>query len=59
MNGTHQLPVYADVNLLERNLTMTKNNTTDAYKENSLEVNTEKLSTCLCVVIRLLDKIIE
>jgi retron-type reverse transcriptase len=47
LNGTHQLPVYADdVNLLEDNKKKPiKNNTealTEASKEVGIEVNTEK-----------------
>jgi hypothetical protein len=46
LNGTHQLPVYADyVDLLGDNINIIRKNTeslTDASKEVSLEVNTGK-----------------
>jgi hypothetical protein len=46
LNGTYQLPAYADdVNLLGDNIDTTKKNTetlTDASKEVGLEINVEK-----------------
>jgi hypothetical protein len=46
LNGTHQLPAYADdVNILRENIDTTQNNTEallDASKEVGLEVNPEK-----------------
>jgi ABC-type siderophore export system fused ATPase/permease subunit len=45
LNGTHQLLVYADVNLLRDNIDTIKKNTQtliDAGKEVGLEVSTEK-----------------
>jgi hypothetical protein len=45
LNGTHQLLVYVDVNLLGDNRNIIQKNTqplTDASKEIGLEVNTEK-----------------
>jgi hypothetical protein len=45
LNGTHQLPAYADVNLLGDNIdTVNKNTETliDAVREVGLEINVEK-----------------
>jgi hypothetical protein len=45
LNGTHQLLVYADVNLLVDNIDIINKNTetlVDTRKEVGLEVNTEK-----------------
>jgi hypothetical protein len=57
LNGTHQLLVYADdVNLLGDNTDTIEKNTqtlTDASKESCLEVNTEKLNICCCLVTKM------
>jgi hypothetical protein len=61
LNGTHQLLVCADdVNLLGDNIDAIKKNMEsliDATKEVGLEVNTEKLSICRCLVTRMQGKV--
>jgi hypothetical protein len=60
LNGTHQLLVFADVNLLGDIIdTIIKNTQTllDASKEVGLEVNAEKLSICYCLVTGMQGKI--
>ena len=57
LNGKRQLLVYADdVNILGGNVHTTKKNAETlvvASKENGLEVNADKPSTCLCLQIRM------
>jgi hypothetical protein len=61
LNGTHQLLVYADdANLLGDNIDTIKKYTEtliDTSKEVGLEVNTQKISICCCVVTRMQGKI--
>jgi hypothetical protein len=61
LNGTHQLFVYTDdVNLLGDIIDTIKKNTQtliDASKEVGMEVNTEELSICCCLVTKMQDKI--
>jgi hypothetical protein len=53
LNGTYQLPAYADdVNLLGDNIDTKKKNTEtliDASKEVGLEINVEKTKCCYLV----------
>jgi hypothetical protein len=49
LNGTHQLLVYDDVNLLGDDIEITKKNTEtliDVSKDDGLEVNTEQTIYC-------------
>jgi hypothetical protein len=61
LNGTHQLVLYADdVNILCGSIHSINKNTgalVVACKETGLEVNAIKLSTCLCLEIRMEYKV--
>jgi uncharacterized protein YdcH (DUF465 family) len=61
LNGTHQLPVYADdANQLDDNIDTIQENTQtliDARKEACLKVNTEKVSIFCCLITRMQGKI--
>jgi hypothetical protein len=61
LNGTHQPLVFADNgNLLDRNINIIKKymeTVVDSSKEVGLEVTTEEISVCLCLISRMQDRI--
>jgi hypothetical protein len=55
LNGMHQLPAYADVNLLRDNICTIKKSTDsliDDNKEVGLEKTERKLSICYCPITK-------
>jgi len=61
LNGTHQVLVYADVNIFDRSVHTIKNTEAlvAASKENGLKVMLIRLSMWSCLEIRMHDKVTE
>jgi len=60
LKGTHQLLVYADVNILGGSVHTIKKNTGASVvvsKETGLEVNADRLNTWSCLEIRMQDEV--